>query len=106
MNVNSLAVSLHCQGKDDEALPMARECYASYVKVCGPEHPDTLNLARLIAHSLVALEEYAEAEAILRETLVLHRKVLGADHDRTLHIACALQRLIDDGNASIQTMPQ
>ena len=106
LNVGNLATSLSCQEKDDEALPIAREFYASYVKVCGPEHPDTLGAAHCVACSLVALEEYAEAETILRETLVLLRKVLGADHDRTVYTASALQDLIDDGNASIQTMPQ
>ena len=71
-----------------------------------PEHPKTLHAAELVAVSLVALEEYEEAETILRETVVLHRKVLGADHDDTVRTAGKLHTLIDNGNASIQIMPQ
>ena len=75
------------------------------MKVHSAKHPHTLVAAFNLADTLIELGEYAEAEPILRETLVLQRKVLGAEHDDTKKTAYNLQGLIDSGHASIQTLP-
>ena len=100
-----ISVALSCQMKYDEALLIARECHASYIEVCGPEHPETLGVAGQVAVVLIDLGQHAESETILRETLVLQHKVVGAEHEGTILSANRLQTLIDDGKASIQTMP-
>ena len=93
------------QEKDEEALLMKRECYSTLRKVQGVKHPNTLTAISTLADTLVELGEYAEGEAIYRETLVLQKEVLGAEHDHTKMNACNIQGLIDSGHASIQTMP-
>ena len=54
--------------------------------------------------SHLTLGEYSECEAIYRETLVMQRKIFGAEHEDTKRTAGNLQRLIDNGHAAIQTL--
>eukprot|EP00729_Bicosta_minor_P012288 gene12288-biopygen16063 len=101
----NISKSLYRQGKDAAALPLARESCRGYTKVYSSKHPDTLNAAYHLGHTLIKLGEYAESEAILRETLVLQREVLGPEHRETKLSATGLQKLIYNGNATVQTMP-
>ena len=64
-----------------------------------------LHTASHLGKVLMKLEEYAESEAILRETLVLQREVLGPEHQETKVTATNLQALISNGDATVQTMP-
>ena len=48
----------------------------------------------ILSNVLIELGEYAESEAILRETLVLQREVLGPEHPVTKQTAENLQTFV------------
>jgi serine/threonine protein kinase len=53
-------------------------------RVLGPEHPETLRSANLLANVMHDEGHYAEAEKLDRETLDIQRRVLGPEHPLTL----------------------
>ena len=71
-----------------------RESLAATRKSKGPEHPETLLIARNLVASLSLQGKFAEAEVIEREVLAIRRKVLGAEHLDTLTCAGNLAALL------------
>jgi eukaryotic-like serine/threonine-protein kinase len=79
---SDLAVCLDDQGLDEESAAINRRIVATSVKVRGATHPATLLIRHNLAANLLALGQFREAEAILREVLELQHQVLGPE--RTL----------------------
>jgi tetratricopeptide (TPR) repeat protein len=50
----------------------------------GPEHPDTLQSMHNLAWANYAEGRYAQAEALLSQTIEIRRRVLGSEHPKTL----------------------
>ena len=80
--------------KFQEAEMFNRESLAAARKSKGPEHPETLLIARNLVASLSLQGKFAEAEVIEREVLAIRRKVLGAEHLDTLTCAGNLAALL------------
>ena len=56
------------------------------MKLVSQEHRDTLIAALNYASSLVQLKRFKEAKSLMRETIPVARRVLGAGHDHTLRM--------------------
>ena len=63
---------------------MRRDVYSGHLKLFGEEDRDTLLTANNYASSLVALEQFEEAKALMRKTMPIARRVLGEDHEHML----------------------
>ena len=59
-------------------------------RVLGNEHPGTLLGATNLASTYTTLGKFAEAEALLVDTLAANRRVRGAAHPETLSIVRGL----------------
>jgi tetratricopeptide (TPR) repeat protein len=70
--------------RDEEALSMRHEVYSGHLKLNGEEHYDTIREADNYALSLIDVQRYAEAKALLRKTTPVARRVLGEGHRITL----------------------
>eukprot|EP00435_Cladocopium_sp_Y103_P012355 s3026_g3.t1 len=64
-----LGMVLHCQGLNEEALPLVQKLLASYESRYGPEHEETSASAALLALLLQGKGNYSEAEKLLRRSL-------------------------------------
>ena len=71
-------------GRNEEALQMRREVYSGTLELYGEEHRDTLGDSSNYAMSLVDLQRFEEAKAVLRRTVPVARRVMGEGHDLTL----------------------
>ena len=63
---------------------MRRDAYSGRLKLNGEEHGHTLHAAYNYAGSLVDLERFAEANALLRKLIPVARRVLGENQGLTL----------------------
>ena len=66
------------------AVEINREVLVQRTRLLGAEHEETLASTRTLAISLSLCGRKAEAEQLLRDTLVLARRVLGPTHQFTL----------------------
>jgi hypothetical protein len=130
------AVSLHGNQKYQQAEEAFREALPALIRTLGAEHPDTLacalSLARLLnsqgrrstilatyglanAHTFPLLfsraarsEQFAKAEELLRETLLVCRNKLGRTHPRTIEfvheLSFCLQRQAMQSDSFGQTI--
>ena len=71
-------------GRDEEANRMLRDVYAGRLKLNGDEHEYTFIAADNYALSLLGLQRFEEAKALLRRTMPVARRVLGEGHRLTL----------------------
>ena len=93
---------------------MTREVHAGSVQFYGEEHPESLREAGNHAVSLEALDRFEEAKALLHETILVARRVLGESHDVTLKMrkvyAIALYRdpgaTLDDLREAVTTLEE
>jgi len=90
----NLAMTYQALGRFDEALRMRRDVYSGRLKLNGEEHETTLRAANNYADSLVNLERFEEAKALMRKTMPVARRVLGEGDRLTLKMRMiyALQR--------------
>ena len=65
---------------------MSRDVYSATLKLYGEEHPDSLLEASNYAPTLVRLKHFKEAKALLRKTMPLAQRVLGAGNHVTLRM--------------------
>ena len=56
---------------------MLQDVYSGYLKIMGEEHPQTLLAANNYAHTLLELQRFEEAKALLRKSMPVARRVLG-----------------------------
>jgi tetratricopeptide (TPR) repeat protein len=82
----NLANTYEKLGRVEEALRMRQDVYSGRLELNGKEHEETLRAANNYALTLVTLERFEEAKALLRKTLPVVRRVLGENHMLTLLI--------------------
>ena len=93
-NVQDLATLLTNTRRCSEAEELSRGALAQARRTLGPEHPDTLNIARVLGRALSRQQGKAvEAEALLTDTLAIQQRVRGPDHPDTRRTAQDLQDL-------------
>jgi serine/threonine protein kinase/Tfp pilus assembly protein PilF len=71
-------------GLYDAALPLAESALATFRRVLGREHPETLISVSNMGVLLRDLGRLAEAEEMNKEALATRRRVLGEEHPETL----------------------
>jgi tetratricopeptide (TPR) repeat protein len=101
----NLANSYQKLGRREEALSMRQEVYSSHLKLNGREHGDTLLEANNYANCLLNLERFEAAKPLLRKTIPIARRVLGASHETTLRIMWNYARaLYSDTDATLDDL--
>lgn len=83
-------VSLHNQGKFDEALPLARRALEIREKQLGSEHQLVGYALKNIASLYFAKKQYAEAAKLYQRTLSVYEKAFGPNDTRTADILDSL----------------
>ncbi len=73
----NLAFTYAALGNHEKAQGMERDVYSGRMRLHGEEHFETLRAALNYAASLINLERFEEAKALLRRTLPVARRVLG-----------------------------
>ena len=99
-------------GRTKQALQIEREVYFGHLKLKGEEHFETLQMANNYATTLLHLQRYGEAKSLLRKTVTVAHRVLGADNRLTLTLranyALALCRdagaTLDDLREALNTL--
>jgi len=79
-------VSLHDQGKFDEALPLARRALEIREMQLGSEHELVGRALKNIASLYFSKKQYAEAARLYQRTLSVYEKVFGSNDTRTADI--------------------
>jgi len=75
------------------------------LKLYGKEHERTLIAANNYANSLVGIDRFEEAKSLLRETVPVTQRVLGANHDFTLRMRSSYAHaLYNDPSASLDDL--
>ena len=84
---------------------MKRDVYSGRVDMLGEEHEETLRAANNYANSLVDLERFEEAKALLRRTIPVTRRVLGDSSRTTLAQRCNYaESLYEDPEATLDDL--
>ena len=82
--LNEVAVQHHYRGDSRAARALFEEVYATWRRVLGDEHPDTLTSANNLAETRRAQGDHAGARALHEEVYATRRRVLGDEHPDTL----------------------
>jgi len=92
---SNLSACLQSVGRDDEALGLNREIYASCVAMLGVSHDYTIATGYRLARSLCKLGLVEETKIFLRDQLLpVARRSLGSDHGLTLALNQTLARAL------------
>ena len=83
---SNLANTYSMLGREEEALSLRRDAYSCRLKFEGEEHYDTISAANSYASSLLKLERFEEAKALMRKTMPVARRVLRDSNDTTLRM--------------------
>jgi len=86
LTLGNLAGTHHQLGRVEETLRVRRDLYFGYMELFGKEHEETLREANNYAATLKDLRRFEEAKALLRETIPVARRALGASHITTLRV--------------------
>ena len=83
----------------DEALRMRQEVYSGSLRLNGEGHEQTLGAAFNYASTLCEIRRFEEARSLLRRTLPVARRVLGANNENThrMRKVYAKALFMDDG---------
>ena len=99
---SNLATTYSKLGRREEALRMRQDVYSRHVEIYGEEHGDTLAVALCYATSLFESSRFEEAKSLSRKTMLVARRVLGDNDDRTLRMRWNYARtLYNDPTATI-----
>ena len=79
---------------------MYREVYSGRLRLNGDEDEKTLLAANNYAMVLLELQSFEEAKKVLRRTVPVARRALGAEHALTLSLREDLSRATLDGKSS------
>ena len=102
---NNLAITYQNLGRNEEALQMRRDVNTGYLELYGREHAETLRAAINYALSLIDLQRFEEAKALLRKTAPVARRVLGEGCDVTFRMRKAYARaLCNDPSATLNDL--
>ena len=80
----NLSNTYQALGRVEEAIRIEHDVYSGFLKLHGEEDERTFQAALNYADSLVNLERFEEAKALLRQTIPVARRVLSEGHDSTL----------------------
>ena len=81
---SNLASTYDALGRHQDSLRMSRDVYFGILKLHGEEHVDSLTEAHNYTSSLICLRYFKEAKELMRKTIPVAQRVLGASHDLTL----------------------
>ncbi len=81
---------LQAHGDSHGGRAVVEQLLDRWRSILGPDHPDTLSIARTLTLALIAVGEAEAARALGEDTLQRSRRVLGPDHPTTLWAANAL----------------
>ena len=87
-------------GRYEQALQMKRDVYIGYSKLHGEEHEETLRAAYNYAHTLLILQRFEDAKALLRKTILVARRVLGEPNILTLEMRQIYARALCENPAA------
>ncbi len=76
-------LELYQQGRYEDALPYAIQCYELCQRDFGEQHPDTLNTLNNLAVLYQNIGDYTQAEPLYQQTLKISQDVLGNQHPDT-----------------------
>jgi hypothetical protein len=75
------------------------------LKLCGDSHVSTLAAANNYASSLIRLKRFEEAKSLLRKTMAVARRALGASHTTTLKLRWIYgEALYEDADATLDDL--
>ncbi len=101
----NLANSYQKLGMIDQTLHMRRDVYSGFVRLYGEESDKTIAAALNYAVALHGLRRFREAKALLRKTIPVARRVIGANHYVTLTMKMNYaQNLYDDDGATLDDL--
>jgi hypothetical protein len=83
---NNLSNTYAKMERHEEALKLRQEVYSGRLKLLGEEHSQTISAAHNYALSLKERSRHAETKALMRKTIPVARRVLGASHELTLRM--------------------
>ena len=93
--------------READGLEIERQIYQRRLALGGIDDDKTLLAAANVAISLVALEQWAEAKALVRKVIPAARRALGRDHEYTMKLDSALTvALYQDDDASLGELRQ
>ena len=82
----NLANTYYALGRSVDALRVRRDVYSGFVRIFGKEHRATITTAICYALTLIDLQRFAEAKALVRKMIPAARRVHGDDHENTLRL--------------------
>ena len=89
----------------DQTLHMRRDVYSGFLRLYGEESDKTIAAALNYAVALHALRRFREAKALLRKTMPVARRVIGANNYLTLTMKMNYaQNLYDDDGATLDDL--
>ena len=96
---SNLALTYAELGRVDEAMRMRHEVYSGSLRLNGEGHEQTLGAAFNYASTLCEIRRFEEARSLLRRTLPVARRVLGANNENThrMRKVYAKALFMDDG---------
>lgn len=74
--------ALHAQGRNSEAVDIAKEALRIAEKMCGPEHPNVAISLNNLAYLYDCQGQYAISESLYKRALKILEESLGPDHFR------------------------
>ena len=102
---SNLANTYYALGRRENALRVRRGVYAGFVRVLGKEHKATLTTAICYASTLIDLQRYAEAKALVRKMIPVARRVCGDDDENTLRLRYSYaEALCRDADATLDDL--
>ena len=102
----NLAYYLGEAGQPAEAAAQFRELLDDFLRVLGPDHPDTLTTRANLADWLGEAGQPAQAASQFRELLADRLRVLGPDHPDTLTALGNLARWLGEAGQPAQAATQ
>jgi len=101
----NLAITYEALGRFEAALRLKQDLYSGRLKLNGEENSNTLIAANNYAHSLVRLQRFEDAKALLRKSVPTARRVLGENDQITLKMRKIYARaLCEDGSAPLDDL--
>jgi tetratricopeptide (TPR) repeat protein len=100
--LRTMGLLRQAEGNKTEARDLLQEAREGRRKVLGAEHPETLKTQHDLAIVLAELDQFKEAEALLREVIsvVRERQALPADHpDSGRYLVSLAAMLVQQGRA-------
>ena len=91
----NLANTHQALGRFEESFQLTRDVHSGFLKLKGEEHSNTLLAARKYAASLIELQRFKEARALLRKTMHMARRVLGERNDLLLRMRRSFAEALD-----------